>query len=94
MTDDLHADPAPEPTPRLHGPDKLSALATPRELSVDDPMFTAPGLPGTFRLQLFTADGARPVAVATQVAGAEGMSLTNGVEKFAGAVWKRHCPDQ
>ncbi|MGW2100164.1 hypothetical protein ACWCPX_21105 [Streptomyces olivaceoviridis] len=94
MTDDLHAGPAPEPAPRPHGPDELSALAAPRRLSVDDHMFTAPGLPGTFRLQLFTADGARPVAVATQVAGAEGTSLMNGAETFAGAVWERHCPDQ
>ena len=54
-------------------------------------MFTAPALPGTFRLQLFTAPGARPVAVATQIAGEEGMSLINGVEKFAGAAWEQHC---
>ncbi|MGW5497449.1 hypothetical protein [Streptomyces olivaceoviridis] len=94
MTDDLHAGPAPEPAPRPHGPDELSALAAPRRLSVDDHMFTAPGLPGTFRLQLFTADGARPVAVAIQVAGAEGTSLMNGAETFAGAVWERHCPEQ
>jgi len=33
-------------------------------------MFTAPGPLATFRLQLFTADGARPVAVGTQIAGA------------------------
>jgi hypothetical protein len=57
-------------------------------------MFTAPTLPGTFRLQLFTASGARPVAVATQIADAEGMSLMNGAERFAGAVWERHCPDE
>lgn len=57
-------------------------------------MFTALGLPGTFRLQLFTAEGTRPVAVATQVSGAEGVSLMNGVEKFAGAVWERHGPIQ
>ncbi|MFF1407665.1 hypothetical protein [Streptomyces sp. NPDC058294] len=94
MTDDLSADPAPEPAPRPHRPDELHALSAPRLLSVDDHMFTAPGLPGTFRLQLFTAPGARPVAVATQIAGEEGMSLMNGVERFAGAVWERHCPDQ
>ncbi|WP_055692570.1 hypothetical protein [Streptomyces prasinus] len=66
----------------------------PSRLSVDDQMFTTPGLPGTFRLQLFTAPGARPVAVATQIASPEGMSLMNVVERFAGAVWERHCPDQ
>ncbi|WP_159027609.1 MULTISPECIES: hypothetical protein [unclassified Streptomyces] len=57
-------------------------------------MFTALGLPGTFRLQLFTAEGTRPVTVATQVSGAEGVSLMNGVEKFAGAVWERYGPIQ
>ncbi|SFT31424.1 hypothetical protein SAMN04487982_11960 [Streptomyces sp. ok210] len=57
-------------------------------------MFTAPGLPGTCRLQLFTAAGARPVAVATQIVGAEGMGLMNGVERFASAVWERHCPEE
>jgi hypothetical protein len=92
MTDDLPADPDPEPAPR--GPDELAALRAPRRLSVDEPMFTAPTLPGTFRLQLFTAPGARPVAVATQIAGAEGMSLMNGAERFAGALWERHCPDE
>ncbi|MFF0401807.1 hypothetical protein ACFYSJ_39815 [Streptomyces sp. NPDC005248] len=71
MTDELPAGPAPGLAPRPHGPDDLRALAAARRLSVDDHMFTAPGLPGTFRLQLFTAAGARPVAVATQIAGAE-----------------------
>ncbi|MER0476777.1 hypothetical protein ABR737_00120 [Streptomyces sp. Edi2] len=93
MTDDLPAGPAPEPA-TFRGRDELRALAAPRRLSVDEHMFTAPGLPGTFRLQLFTAPGARPVAVETQIAGAEGMRLMNGVERFAGAVWERHCPDQ
>ncbi|MFC8259709.1 hypothetical protein ACFUNF_19240 [Streptomyces sp. NPDC057291] len=55
-------------------------------------MFTAPGLPGTFRLQLFTAAGARPVEAATQIAGEEGIGLMNGAERFADAVWERHCP--
>ncbi|MEU9983599.1 hypothetical protein [Streptomyces sp. NPDC050856] len=76
MSDDLPAGPAPEPAPRPHGPDELRALRAPRRLSVDDHMFTAPGLPGTFRLQLFTTPGARPVAVATQIDLAEGMSLS------------------
>lgn len=47
----------------------------------------------TCRLQLFTADGVRPVAVVTQVAG-EGMGLTNAAEAFAGAAWERHCPGE
>ena len=46
---------------------------------------------GTFRLQLFTAPGAQPVAVATQVAG-EGGSLTNRAERYAAAVWHRYFP--
>ncbi|MES9520809.1 hypothetical protein [Streptomyces capoamus] len=97
MSDDLPVDPAPSPPPRPDdrsgGLEELRALAAPRRRTVDDPMFTAPGLPGTFRLQLFTAAGVRPVAVATQVPG-EGMGLMNGVERYAGAVWERHCPDE
>jgi hypothetical protein len=93
MTDDLPAGPAPEPAARSGGQDELRALAASRRLSVDDHMFTAPALPGTFRLQLFIAPGARPVAVVTQIAGEEGTSLMNGVERFAGAVWERHRPD-
>ncbi|MDT0385962.1 hypothetical protein [Streptomyces dubilierae] len=94
MTDDLSTSPTPEPASSPGDQDELRALTAPRRLSVDDHMFTAPTLPGTFRLQLFIAPGARPVAVATQIAGEEGMSLMNGVERFAGAVWERHCPDQ
>ncbi|WP_225827098.1 hypothetical protein [Streptomyces naphthomycinicus] len=30
----------------------------------------------------------------TQIAGEEGMGLMNGVERYAGAVWERHCPDE
>ncbi|MGP3777131.1 hypothetical protein ACTWJ8_40485 (plasmid) [Streptomyces sp. SDT5-1] len=91
MTDDLSAVPVSGPHP---GSDELGELASSRQRTVDDHMFTVPGLPGTCRLQLFTADGCRPVAVATQIAGDEGLGLTNGVEQFAGAVWERHCPDQ
>ncbi|MFJ3182342.1 hypothetical protein ACIPJN_28675 [Streptomyces sp. NPDC086796] len=93
MTDDLPQGPAPAPVSPA-GPDEMRPPAMPRRLALDEPMFTAPGLPGTFRLQLFTADGARAVAVATQIAGEEGMGLTNGAEQYAGAVWERHCPDQ
>lgn len=66
MADDLPADPAREPG-LSPGQDELHALAARRRLSVDDHMFTAPGLPGTLRLQLFTAPRARPIAVATQI---------------------------
>ncbi|MFG2304527.1 hypothetical protein [Actinacidiphila glaucinigra] len=69
-------------------------LAAPRQRMVDDHMFrarTATGHESTFRLQLFTAPGTRPVAVATQTAG-EGTFLTNGAERFAAAVWERHFP--
>ncbi|MGW6202057.1 hypothetical protein ACWF9B_00150 [Streptomyces sp. NPDC055089] len=81
-------------TPASHGHDDLAALSAPRRRTVDEHMFTASGLPGTFRLQLFTAPGVRPVAVATQLMGEEGMSLMNGAERFSGAVWERYCPEE
>ncbi|MGW2272592.1 hypothetical protein [Streptomyces yangpuensis] len=93
MTDDLPDGPAPEPAPRDHRHADFSTLAAARQRTVDEHMFTAPGLPGTFRLQLFTAPGARSIAVVTQHAG-EGMSLLNGAERFAAAVWERHCPEE
>jgi hypothetical protein len=71
-------------------------LAAPRRCTVDDHMFRAPGSIGreaTFRLQLFTAPGLRPVAVATQTV-YEGTSLTNAAEAFAAAVWQQHCPGE
>lgn len=76
-------------------PDGLDRPSAARQRSVDEHMFSvlAPsGHSSTCRLQLFTADGERPVAVVTQVVG-EGMGLTNAAEAFAGAVWERHCPD-
>lgn len=63
---------------------------------VDDHMFCVGGgawYPETFRLQLFTAPGARPVAVAVQAMN-EGASLVNGRERYLAEVWRRHCPDQ
>jgi hypothetical protein len=48
---------------------------------------------GTFRLQLFTAPGTRPVAVATQTSD-EGGSLTNFAEEYAAEVWRRHLPQE
>lgn len=49
--------------------------------------------PATFRLQLYTAPGARPVAVVVRTTG-EGMSLPNGRERYLSEIWRRHCPDQ
>ncbi|WP_433136439.1 hypothetical protein ACQPZ8_30095 [Actinomadura nitritigenes] len=63
---------------------------------VDDHMFCIGGgvwYPDTFRLQLFTAPGARPVAVAIQATN-EGASLVNGRERYLAEVWRRHCPDE
>ncbi|GLF98028.1 hypothetical protein [Streptomyces yaizuensis] len=97
MSNDFPAVPAPGPVPCPDdlpaGRDRLHALRAVRRLVVDEPVFTAPGLPGTFRLQLFTAPGARPVAVAIQAA-SEGTGLMNGAERYAGAVWERHCPQE
>ena len=61
----------------------------------NDRMFTAGeswGIPCTFRLQLFTANGHRPVALATQTAD-EGTSLTNAAERCAARVWELHTPE-
>lgn len=72
----------------------LAASAAPRQRAVDEHMFTVTwsGLTATFRLQLFTAAGVRPVAIATQTRG-EGMSLTNNAEIYAAEVWRRHFPN-
>src|ERR1019366_3703538 len=74
----------------------LAACAVPRQRVADEHMFTVTRGDGfrigTFRLQLFTAAGARPVAIATQMAG-EGGSLTNRAETYAAEVWRRHFPD-
>ncbi|MEH1057355.1 hypothetical protein V6U89_19385 [Micromonospora sp. CPCC 206171] len=47
---------------------------------------------GACRLQLFTADGRRPVAVATQTID-EFPSLTNSAEEYATQVWQQFLPD-
>ncbi len=67
----------------------LRLHAGPRTRSVDEHMFRVDR--SSFRLQLFTAPGLRPVAVATQTVG-EGASLMNRAERFAEAIWQRHCP--
>ena len=70
--------------------------AAARTRTTDDHMFTVNSWSGdrlgTFRLQLFTAPGVRPVAVATQLPG-EGGSLTNAAEEYAAEVWRRHFQD-
>lgn len=75
----------------------LAEHAGPRTQVLDDPLFQLPPhfrWRATFRLQLFTAPGVRPVAVATQVPeGGEGISLTNAAERCAAAVWQRHFPE-
>ncbi|GGZ05662.1 hypothetical protein CP967_00320 [Streptomyces nitrosporeus] len=81
-------DPGPEEILRVH--------AAPRDRTVDDHMFDAGsdawGSPCSFRLQLFTAPGHRPVAVATQTYD-EGTSLTNAAERYASRVWELYFPD-
>jgi hypothetical protein len=72
------------------------ALAHPRRRTVDDQHFVAipdPQAPSTCRVQLFTAPGHQPVALATQ-GRYEGRSLTSEAEAFAGAAWATFCPDQ
>jgi len=73
----------------------LTAHAAARERTADEHMFTVSvaGEPaGSFRLQLFTAAGTRPVAVATQLRG-EGGSLANRAGTYAAEVWRRLVPD-
>ncbi len=48
----------------------------------------------TFRIQVFTAPGLRPVGIATQIPGQDGRSLTNAAEIYAAAVWERLCPEE
>jgi hypothetical protein len=75
----------------------LAELSSPRQLTSDEHMFRLPAGARwrvTFRLQLFTTSGARPVAVATQTTGAgDGASLTNAAEHCAAEVWRRHFAD-
>ena len=72
----------------------MATAASPRTRVVDEHMFTVARAlgPTTFRLQLFTATGLRPVAVVTQPE-REGLSLVNGAERYAAAGWMRYLPD-
>lgn len=70
--------------------------AGPRRRVIDEHMFAVNvgfATPSTFRLQLFTGTGLRPVAVITQARG-EGMSLANGAERYVEAVWSACCPTE
>ena len=73
-----------------------AAHAAPRRRVLDEHMFQLnhPGSKrrATFRLQLFEADGHRPVAIATQQMG-EGASLTNAAEGCVTAVWETYYPN-
>lgn len=75
----------------------LAAAAARRERVIDEHMFTVQRdrqrKPATFRLQLFTAPGARPVAVVIQQMSDHG-ALINERERYAEAVWRQHCPDE
>jgi len=75
--------------------DLLAVHAATREQTADDHMFTVTSWSGhrtgTFRLQLFTAPGARAVAVATQLP-AEGGALANWAEDYAAEVWRQKFP--
>jgi hypothetical protein len=70
-------------------------LAVPRTRILDDRRYTVhtPTYRARFRLQLFTAPGVRPLAVAIQVCAKDpGASLMNGAERYAAAVWEKHFP--
>jgi hypothetical protein len=72
----------------------VMVFAARRSRTLDEHNFAVDG--STFRLQLFEASGARPVAIATQrfTDGiSEGQSLTNGAETYAAAVWQQYFPD-
>jgi hypothetical protein len=77
----------------------LAAAAAPRQRVLDEHMFTtaredhAVPATATFRLQLFTAPGTRPVAVVIQHQRDDG-ALVNERERYAETVWRRHCPEQ
>lgn len=75
--------------------DLLAAQSGPRTRVIDEHNFTVPGtfLPGTFRVQVFTGQGLRPVAVATQTDD-EGGSLTNRSEEYCAAVWRTFLPEE
>src|SRR4051794_23843160 len=68
-----------------------------RDRVLDQHMLQVPAAafngPITFRLQLFTAPGLRPVAMATQAEGDSG-SIVNFTERALAFVWQEHFPDE
>ncbi|MEU4814898.1 hypothetical protein AB0G03_04520 [Micromonospora aurantiaca] len=75
----------------------ITEHAAPRRRLVDEHMACLRHPSGhrraTFRLQLFAADGQRPVAVVTQRLG-EGASVINAAESCAAMVWRTYLPDE
>lgn len=59
--------------------------------TVDEHAFVAQH--GSMRVQVFTAEGLRSVAVVTQT-DREGRSLQNGAERYVEEVWQRFCPEE
>ena len=87
--------PAGEPPPAVR--ELLALHAATRHRTSDDHMSTVTSWNGTrigtFRLQLFTASGTRPVAIATQYFPGEGDPLGTWTEEYASEVWRREFPD-
>jgi hypothetical protein len=75
----------------------LAVAAAPRERVLDEHMYAVDRgqhrNPATFRLQLFTAPGTRPVAIVIQHLREDG-ALIHERERYAETVWRQHCPDE
>ncbi len=79
-----------------NGSEHVSLTQSPYVRVHDDHMFTVETsgtAPPTCRVQLFVADGNRPIVVATQLR-EEGMCRRNCDETFAAEVWRRLLPNQ
>ncbi|WP_436528212.1 hypothetical protein [Actinoplanes sp. HUAS TT8] len=67
-----------------------------RDLTVDDHQFVVPANQGwqqaSFRVQLFTGAGLRPIAVITQIVPTEGAGPVNHAERYAEAIWRHLLP--
>jgi hypothetical protein len=86
--------PEPSECPKVLA-DLLASQSGPRTRVIDEHNFTVPGsfVPGTFRVQIFTGPGLRPVAVATQTDN-EGNSLSNDSWEYCAAVWRTLLPEE
>ena len=82
-----------EPRRRTRRQGLLYDHAGVRELTLDDHRFVVPAGNGwqqaTFRLQLFTGAGLRPISVITQVVPVEGAGPVNHAQRYTGAIWQR-----